>query len=122
MPKQQKKPKRRSPQKPKTVFPTNDLWDLLKKILEKTVVTIFWENVDRLERKAKFSLQVGLQFLIGFIAVFTGLVFLLVGAGKMIDLFLGIGEGVGFLFVGMFAVFAGVWIIEKNKKNKEEKF
>lgn len=99
-------------------FLNGDSWSILKQIMEKTVVTVFWENVDKAERKVKVTFRLALKMLISGLIIFTGLIFLICGVSEALDAILNIVPGIGYTLSGLFAIVLGLIISEKAKEEK----
>ncbi len=99
---------------------SGDAWNLIKQILEKTVITVFWESVDDVKKKAKVSLKFGLTFALGVIAIFTGLIFLIIGISQMLDQLIVISPGIGYVICGTLVVVFGFLTLDKAKKEKTD--
>jgi len=88
--------------------------NFIKTFLTKTVDNVvdqFKDGMDKAVRK-------GVQTLTGFLIVIAGLVFLLVGLSQAVGELLDLGQGVGYIAVGVVTTLFGVLIVEKIKGEK----
>jgi len=97
---------------------TGEAWSLIRQIMEKTVVTVFWESVDKAEKKVKVTVKMGLKLLLSTVAIFSGLVFLVVGMSQILDQFLSLSPGIGYALFGLIIVIFGLIVLEKLKNEK----
>lgn len=94
---------------------SEDVFRLAKDFVRNSALVVFWETVDKFQRKVKINIQLGARFFVGLILVLIGLVFLLVGLSRIINEILNSGEGLGYLIVGIIVVVVGIFIVEKVK-------
>ena len=97
---------------------TGEAWSLIRQIMEKTVVTVFWESVDKAEKRVKVTVRLGLRLILGTVAVFSGLVFLIVGMSQILDQFLSLSPGIGYALFGFIIIIFGLIVLEKVKSEK----
>jgi len=86
----------------------------IKTFLTKTVDNVvdqFRDGMDKAVRK-------GVQTLTGFLVVISGLVFLLIGLSQAVGELLDLGQGVGYIAVGVVTTLFGILIVEKIKGEK----
>lgn len=97
-----------------------DMAKLAVKIVQDSALTIFWESVDRLKKEVKVKVDMGLQYLLGTLAIITGLIFVLVGIADFLEELIGI-KGIGLILTGVLVTVGGIWVGEKAKNIKQEK-
>jgi len=97
-----------------------DIAKFVVKFLQDSAVTIFWESVDRFKKEIKVRMEIGFQFLLGVLAILTGLVFILVGIADFLEEIIGT-RGIGFILTGVFVTVAGIWVGERTKQRSDGK-
>jgi len=95
-----------------------DLAKFVVKMLQDSAVTIFWESVDRFKKEVKVRLEIGLQFLLGVLAILVGLIFVLVGIADFLEEIIG-ARGIGYILTGVLVTMGGIWVGEKAKKTEK---
>lgn len=104
--------------KPLSKNEQTDLLSLVGKIVHDSVLTIFWESIDRFKKDFKLKMEISLQFVVSILVIITGLIFVLVGISSFLDEFLRV-SGSGYILIGILVVTCGMVAAEKAKvKNK----
>jgi len=97
-----------------------EILNYLVKAVQDSVITIFWESVDRFKREVKVRVELSLKSLISFFIVVTGMIFTLIGASRFLEEISGVG-GLGYILTGVAVVSAGIYLGEKVREQERKK-
>jgi len=95
-----------------------DLANFVVKVLQDSAITIFWETIDRFKKEVRVRMEIGIQSLLGMMAVLVGLIFMLIGIADFLEEFIG-QRGIGYILTGILVTISGIWVAEKAKIRKE---
>jgi hypothetical protein len=97
-----------------------EILSYLVKVVQDSVITIFWESVDRFRQEVKVRVELSLKSLISFFVVVVGMIFTLVGASLFLEELFGV-RGLGYILTGVAVVSSGMYLGEKVRESEKKK-